>query len=205
MYHTISRMTFPRTLLLFVGMTFGAPAFSSEPGALEEASNENQFQNASKVEYVGVAEVGSPVHDWISGMVPTTPDYSIPYTIEISGELAQEGFAGPEEFVLFAVPQPRHGGKRADGLEGSTTETWDPIEVIPMPSEPGTEGSTNSGTQCGVMFGWPPQQANVDYTWEWRQSDTNGNGVIDPQDDWGWHLWEYSVNFPEEAQSIDDC
>lgn len=203
MYHTISKLPFPRTLLLLAGMTLSAPTFSGEPRALEESSNDNQFANASKVEYTGVAEVGSPVHDWISGMVPTTPNYAIPYAIEVSGELAREGFAGPEEFVLFAVPQPRQDGKQATGQEGSTTENWDPVELIPMPSEPGTEGSTNSGTQCGVMFGWPPQQANIDYTWEWRQSDSNGNGVIDPQDDWGWHLSEYTVNFPQEAQGID--
>lgn len=201
-------------ILLISGLLVAGHVVASEQSEFSASGQMHdvlpEFEKTSRVEFSGVAIPGSAVHEWISSSVRVPLDHSVTYSIKLSGELARAGFLGPEDFASRALMQSYKGiSTNSASLKvkrsGSTTQNWNPGAVIPMPDDDGTPGSRNSGTQCGVLFGWPPQVANIEYTWEWKRTDTNQNGQIDADDEYGWHLTSYSVNFPEQNASIDEC
>lgn len=205
MYQAVRSKAFFHLVLLIIGIALGTSAFSSELREVSDRHAGNEPGLGSVVKYSGMAQVGSAVHDWISRMVPTTPDYPIPYSIEIHGELAQAGFSGLEEFVALAESQPRNLGKKGGELEHSRKEGSSPVGIIPVPTKPGTPGSTNNGTACSVMFGESAQRADIDYEWAWMPTDTNSGGAADPATARDWHLTSYSVTFSEESTGMDHC
>lgn len=186
---------------LIIGTLVAGCAWSSQANDPSDRGLRNsQFEPTAH--YSGVAEVGTTVHEWISSMVRSDASYEIPYTITLSGDLARAGFSGPEEIALLAMPQ-RPGGSLESGSGAWKENTWNPVDYIPSPSEPGTPGSVNGGTQCYTGFGSTFPAANIEYEWTWMQTDTNNNGQIDAGDQWGWHLTSFSVEFLAENISID--
>jgi hypothetical protein len=193
---------------LSAGMALASQAVSSEPAEWSDLADPIPAVQPSVMKYAGLAQPGSPVHDWIGLRLSGEHDYAIPYSIEVSGPLAREATRGLEALLDRIEPVPgfyreKAGGARTMALGDASVQSRDPYVVIPMPSDPGTAGSTNGGTACGVLFGHPPAVANIEYEWKWMQTDTNENGIIDDQDQRGWHLTSYVVNFPEDAQSLD--
>lgn len=174
-------------------------------GQADQLSNrhaeDSQFKPTAN--FSGRAEVGSKVHDWISSMIRPEANYTIPYSITVSGELAQVGFSGPEEIVALAKPQSLGASSVHSSSGSSKVNTYDPVDYIPSPSEPGTPGSDIGGTQCYTGFGSTFPAAHITYEWTWMQTDTNNSGGIDSGDQWGWHLTSYSVEFLAENISID--
>jgi hypothetical protein len=205
--NSLAKIVIP-VVVLSTGMAWVSQAVSSEPAEWSDNADTITMVQPSVMKYTGLAQAGSPVHDWIGLRLSGEHDYAIPYSVEVSGPLAREATRGLEALLDRIEPVPgfyreKAGGPRTMALGDASVQTSDPFVAIPMPSDPGTAGSTNSGTACGVLFGHPPAFANIEYEWKWMQTDTNENGIIDDQDQWGWHLTSYVVNFPEDAQSLD--
>jgi hypothetical protein len=182
-----------------------SPSFAfdrqEEALAVDELALDHQLVSGWR-EYSGTAQPGSSIHNLVQSTVPVPVTYPVKFSMRVEGA-ATELFdsVGVQAFAESLMFTKTKHGKNTTTIE---TSPWDPGPLMDAPERIGQPGDHRSGCSAG-FFGFPPQPATINYTWEWRQYDSNENGRIDESDEYAWQLSSYSVTFPQDVSVLPVC